>query len=268
LRAAERFKRLGLAKGRRTPVALWGYSGGSLASGWGAQLQPRYAPKLRLRGVAVGGFVTNVTEALLTINGGPAAGLVPSALPGILRSTPKLAAAVAPYLTAEGKAILAESGRQCEIENVTKYPFFDVGDYLTIPLSRLLEHRAVKRAVKSLNFHPTRGGAPMFVYHAINDELIPVAGPDRTVPKYCSRGVPVTYTRDSLSEHGALAVTGAASALAWLDARLTGRAVPRGCTTTTVATMALTPAAIAELPEVAVGILTGLAGLPVGPAVF
>ncbi|HEX3900286.1 MAG TPA: lipase family protein [Mycobacteriales bacterium] len=268
LRAAEHFAPLGLVGGKATPVALWGYSGGSLASGWGAQLQPRYAPDLNLRGVAVGGFVTNIEQALIKINGGFAAGLVPSALPGILRSTPKLESAIAPYLTAKGKAILAKSGSQCEIANVSQYPFYNVNDYLTVPLAKLLARPAIRRAINGLNLGGTTPKAPLFVYHAINDELIPVAGPDAIVPKYCKAGDSVTYTRDSLSEHAVLAVSGAPAALAWLHARLTGGPVPHGCTTTTVATMALTATAIAQEPEVVTSILTGLAGLPIGPGDF
>src|SRR5580692_4552750 len=59
LRAAEHFAPLHLS-GAKTRTAMWGYSGGSLASGWAAQVQHRYAPDLDVRGVAVGGFVTNV----------------------------------------------------------------------------------------------------------------------------------------------------------------------------------------------------------------
>jgi hypothetical protein len=223
---------------------------------------------LNLRGVAVGGFVTNVEQALIKINGGFAAGLVPSALPGILRSTPKLESAIAPYLTAKGKAILAKSGSQCEIANVSQYPFYNVNDYLTVPLAKLLARPAIRRAINGLNLGGTTPKAPLFVYHAINDELIPVAGPDAIVPKYCKAGDSVTYTRDSLSEHAVLAVSGAPAALAWLHARLTGGPVPHGCTTTTVATMALTATAIAQEPEVVTSILTGLAGLPIGPGDF
>ena len=47
-------------------VVMWGYSGGSLASGWAAALQPDYAPELsrNLLGVALGGFITNVTATV------------------------------------------------------------------------------------------------------------------------------------------------------------------------------------------------------------
>jgi hypothetical protein len=265
LRAAERFDPLGITTAAATPVALWGYSGGSLASGWGAQLQPTYAPELQLKGVAVGGFATNLQQAFVKINGGFAAGLIPSALPGILRSSPALAAAIAPYLTPAGAAMLAKSGSQCELKNVSAYPFFNANSVLTVPLKTLLAIPAIASAIDALNLGATTPTAPLFVYHAVNDELIPVAGPDAIVKKYCAGGDSVTYTRDLLSEHGALAVTGAPSALAWLHARLTGGAAPQGCTTKTVLTMALTASALGQEPEVVRSILLGLLNLPIGP---
>ncbi|MGY2060573.1 lipase family protein, partial [Nocardia gipuzkoensis] len=48
IRAALRFEPAGLSPD--APVAVMGYSGGALASGWAAEQQPRYAPELRLVG--------------------------------------------------------------------------------------------------------------------------------------------------------------------------------------------------------------------------
>jgi hypothetical protein len=77
IRAAEQFSPLGLP-GQSTPVGIWGYSGGSLASGWAAQVQPSYAPELNLRGVAVGGFVTNIVQpSTRSTAGKPPASLSP-----------------------------------------------------------------------------------------------------------------------------------------------------------------------------------------------
>ena len=63
----------------------WGYSGGSLASGWAAALQPKYAPELKknLIGAALGGFVTNITATAEATDGTLFAGLVPNALSGL-----------------------------------------------------------------------------------------------------------------------------------------------------------------------------------------
>src|SRR5439155_18460325 len=54
IRAAEALSGTGLT-GRDTPVGLWGYSGGGLATSWAAELQNGYAPELKILGAASGG---------------------------------------------------------------------------------------------------------------------------------------------------------------------------------------------------------------------
>jgi hypothetical protein len=61
--------------------AMWGYSGGALASEWAAELQVQYAPELSFSGAALGGLTPNVTSVLETINKGYAAGLAPVSKP-------------------------------------------------------------------------------------------------------------------------------------------------------------------------------------------
>ena len=66
-------------------VALWGYSGGALASEWAAELAVQYAPELSISGAALGGLPANATTIFDLINGSPFAGLIPSALVGLGR---------------------------------------------------------------------------------------------------------------------------------------------------------------------------------------
>jgi hypothetical protein len=106
----------------------------------------------------------------------------------------------------------------------------------------------------------------MFVHHAVNDELIPIAGTDATVMNYCAHGDSVTYTRDELSEHLSLAVIGAPAALSWLTQRLAGVAVPLGCTTSTVPSMLLTTADLDNISSTLLADLSGLLDQPIGPA--
>jgi hypothetical protein len=106
----------------------------------------------------------------------------------------------------------------------------------------------------------------MFVYHSVDDELIPVAGPDATVAKYCAAGDSVTYTRDILSEHVSLAFIGAPQALSWLTQRLTGGAVPHGCHTTTVLTMLLNPTTLRGGAQLLLNDAGALLDQPIGPA--
>lgn len=267
LRAAEQFAPLGLP-GRSTPTAIWGYSGGSLASGWAAQVQPGYAPDLDVRGVAVGGFATNLGQALLKINGGFGAGLIASALPGVLKSDPVLAAVVEPYLTPAGKALLAHSGQQCMVANIAQYAFTNFNRYLTKPIAALLADPAVKAALDRHDLGASTPTAPMFVYQAVHDELIPVAGVDTIVKNYCAHGDAVTYTRDELSEHTILAFAGAPAALHWLIGRVGSTSNPQGCSTRTVPTMALLPAALTTWPTFLRGDLLALLDQPVGAGLF
>ena len=265
IRAAEQFAPLTL-DGGGTPVGIWGYSGGSLASGWAAQVQRSYAPALNLRGVAVGGFVTDIPQALLQINGGVAAGLIPSVLGGVERTSRAIAQGIGTYATPAGKALIASGASQCEVPNVTEHPFLNLNNYLTIPLTQLMAQPSIQAAFQSMDLGSVTPTAPLFVYHAVNDELIPIAGVDATVRNYCAHGGSVTYTRDMASEHASLALTGAPAALSWLTQRLSGDAVPRGCTTTTVPTMLIEPGP--ALPSFLLGDLAGLLDQPIGPTSY
>ena len=69
-------------------VALWGYSGGALASEWASELAVQYAPRLQIAGMALGGLTPNITRVANYINGGECAGLLPSALIGITTQHP------------------------------------------------------------------------------------------------------------------------------------------------------------------------------------
>ncbi|MFB8004002.1 lipase family protein [Nocardia sp. NPDC056000] len=64
--------------------------------------------------------------------------------------------------------------------------------------------------------HPNRtrdSTLPLFLFHAVHDEIVAIAPVDRTVAQWCASGAPVTYTRDHLSEHASLAISALPAAL-------------------------------------------------------
>jgi hypothetical protein len=262
LRAAERFAPLAL-HGVRTPVGIWGYSGGSNASGWAAQVQPSYAPELNIRGVALGGFVANLAQTFRQLNGGAGGGLLPALLPGLLRSDPTLNTLFDRYLTSQGHAALAKAGGQCILSSLAG-ALTNMNSYMTIPFDQFL---ALPSVVAALNRHDLGGTAPtapLFVYHAVNDELVPIAGPDAAVRSYCAHGGAVTYTRDLLSEHGSLGVLGAPAALYWLTQQLDGASTHHGCVINT-GSVVLSAGSLEELPQFLSSGLQSLVPLSVGP---
>ncbi|GAB2521024.1 lipase family protein [Nocardia heshunensis] len=234
VRAAERFEPLGLP-GTDTPVAAMGYSGGSLGTSSAAQMQPIYAPDLRLTGAVLGGWRTDFGSYLKVLDSGPFSGFMPAILPGMMRADPRLAAVFDKYLTPAGQALMAAGDSKCATPNVGQHPFLRMDDYLTIPFSQLLEE--VQPLFADLDFGPVVPTTPMLHYHAVHDEIVDIAVSDQAVAQWCAAGAQITYMRDQLSDHVSLAVTGTPAALRWIDDRMAGQPAPAGCSTSTVPSM-------------------------------
>lgn len=224
IRAAERFGPAGLG-GAGTPLGLWGYSGGAQATAWATELQPGYAPELAISGAAEGGVPPDVEAVARRINGGPFSGLYFGAAVGLSRAYPEMH--IQSLLNDRGRAAFAQIGGECIDQFAAQYAnqnlndFTTVGDPLTVP--------AVQRVIAADRLGQRTPAAPLFIYHAAFDELIPVDGVHALVAGYCSRHVDVVYHEDLLSEHVSLAVSGAPAAVAYLAGRFQGVSPPTTC---------------------------------------
>lgn len=216
IRAALRFAPDGL--GARTPVGMWGYSGGGQATAWAAEQQPVYAPELKLAAVAEGGVPPDIEQVARQIDGGPFFGVYFAGVVGSAREYPEYD--IDPLLNDRGKALKREIGTQCAETLVTGYPFQHMSDYTTVP--DFLAQPDVQAVIEDNRLGKVKPAAPIYIYHSVLDELIPVAGPDALVASYCAQGARVFYRRDVLGEHVAYAFTGAPGALAYLAARFAG----------------------------------------------
>jgi Secretory lipase len=72
VRAAQRTNGSGVSL--NSPVGISGYSQGGQAAGWAAELQPKYASELKLKGVLAGGVPTDMNVEINHLNGNPTAG--------------------------------------------------------------------------------------------------------------------------------------------------------------------------------------------------
>src|SRR5688572_12887734 len=88
IRAALSFAPAGLRSD--TPVGMWGYSGGGLATAWAAEFAPTYAPELNIAGVAAGGVPPNITAVAKNLDGGLFSGIVLAGTVGMSRAYPEL----------------------------------------------------------------------------------------------------------------------------------------------------------------------------------
>jgi hypothetical protein len=222
IRAAVALPGTGLA-GLRTPVGLWGYSGGALASSWAAELQPRYAPELTIAGVASGGTPADPEAAVRQIDGSIASGLVLLASTGLTRAYPEMLS----LLNDAGRQMVQRIGDMCVGDAVSAFPFRHLNEFTT---SKDPIAEPVAKAVLELNhLGRTTPTAPVFLYHSIFDELIPFRSAEALQADWCRGGGHVTLYADAVSEHSSLAASGAPLAVGYLASRFAGVDVPATC---------------------------------------
>lgn len=234
----------GLASDAR--YAMWGYSGGALASGWAAELQVQYAPELDFAGAALGGLPSNATSALLVVNGQPAAGLIPSALLGLTSQYPQARDFLIGQLHKTGRynattflmaehMTLLQSAVTFADKNVFGY-FVDGTAILEAPIVQTILNRD-----GILGYHGVPQ-MPIFAYKAIKDEIALTSITDALMARYCAEGANILYHRNTVGGHAAESVNEDSVAFEWLSTVLAGTYADffptRGCTIQNVTVIA------------------------------
>lgn len=264
IRAAEQFAPLGLS-GVQTPVGLWGYSGGGLASAWAAQMQPSYAPELNVRGFALGSPAPDPVPVVDHLSGTPWAGLQTLVLASAGRVFPDAGREIDALLTPEGRAALAAQADQCVASTLATNLFRDTTGYWSVPLTELMQVPALAAAIEQTKLGGTAPTAPVYLYSGVNDEIVPIATVDRLAETYCAGGTPLTYRRDEISLHATLIMTGASDALNWLGGRIDGSPSAPGCNTQTLTSTLQAPGAAETYVSTTLGMVDILMGRPIGP---
>ncbi|OAA36845.1 Lipase, secreted [Metarhizium rileyi] len=251
---------------RNPTVTMWGYSGGSLASMFAAELQPSYAPELVIAGAAVGGAVPNITTAVMMLNGQPSAGLIPAGILGLTHQYPELDAVVRRHVLPQFRDEFYKAGTQClgansrDFENRDVVGMFDDRHlvYTNPTAVRIISENGLGQHTPTI---------PMFVYKSIADEISPVSETDALVQLYCKSGTTIQYLRDQNSNHAKMAIIGAPKALSWLHGRMNGIDHQTACSTRTVFSSILDPDALVFLPKFLLDALLDLLWKPVGPII-
>jgi hypothetical protein len=223
IRAAQGFAPAGL-NGSATPTALWGYSGGALASQWANELASSYAPELNIVGVAAGGVPADIAAIARAIDGTALSGVYFGATVGLSRAYPEID--IDELLNERGKAAFETLGRQCIAEFTVQFPFQHMRDYVTVP--ELLDVPAVQEVIAENTMGQRLPYAPTYIYQGTHDELAITPPVDELVQTYCGMGATVQYVK-ILGEHITTAGTGVPGALAYVQGRLNGRPAPSSC---------------------------------------
>ncbi|KAI5956986.1 hypothetical protein KGF54_000605 [Candida jiufengensis] len=224
-------------------VAMWGYSGGSIASGWANVFLNSYAPEIEnnIIGTALGGFVTNITATAESVDGGLAAGLIPVALTGLTNEYTNLTNLLFQYVDPNQKEDIEDAKNHCLGGSIIKYfghniltgdtPLFPGGfDLLNLP--------AINKAVQencllNLDVSQYKPTTPVFIYHGTLDQIIPIKDVKKTYQQWCDAGVSsVEFAEDLLNGHITETLIGAPAAWTWLEERFAGVPPVKGCSHT------------------------------------
>lgn len=266
IRAALRSEAITGIQGDAT-VSMWGYSGGSTATAWAAEIQPSYAPELKIAGAAIGGTTPNITNVVTSINKGPFAGLIPTGIQGLTTQYPELKAEVERLLKPEYRAKFEQTRHQCLLADAASFLFADVVDMFADPDFMYSNPVAVK-ILDEIALGQAAPQIPIYWYKSVHDEVSPVEDSDVVFDKYCAGGATVEYIRDRASEHGSCAATGAPRAIAWLKNIMDGGKPKAGCTKKTVISSLLDKSTLEVVPKFIIDALLDLVGKPVGPILF
>ncbi|GGK44482.1 lipase family protein [Nocardia camponoti] len=240
VRAALSFAPLGLS--RSTPVGLWGYSGGGLATAWAAELAATYAPELNVVGSVAGSPVGDPAAAFVRLNGGWFAGFPAAFVAGLRRAYPDLDPVLNNHVDQRYQAWLTAAERGSTFGLLLRFLRRDVAKHLRTDLVDFLAEPALRRILADIEPGERAPAAPMLVVQGVRDEVIAVADIDAHVGRYERAGAAVRYVRVRRGSHLPLEFLIVPFVLDWLTARFAG--IPASTGTSTVRSVARSPRAV------------------------
>ncbi|EEA27370.1 hypothetical protein TMatcc_004344 [Talaromyces marneffei ATCC 18224] len=214
-------------------ITIWGYSGGSLSSGFAVELRKAYAPELKIAGAALGGTVPDLLETIYTTNKGFFAGLIPPGIQGLANEYPIAANLVASILLPSKAELFNKTKGLCLLGNIITYANQDISSFFSDP--NFFTKSPASVLLDANNMGQRVPDTPLYIYKSITDEVSPVNNTDELVSKfYCPGGARVQYVRTKGTTHVTLASLGTPQALMWLEDRMNGKPVDDGCSQSTV----------------------------------
>jgi pimeloyl-ACP methyl ester carboxylesterase len=198
VRATERALKLDPA----TPVALAGYSGGSIATVWAAQQAPAYAPELHLVAASGGGVPVDFAHNLAYVEAGSGwTGAIPAVGMGLARA---YRFDLSRLLNDRGKQIVRETEKGCIVNDA--YPGLKLADMLK-PEYR--DWKQVPEMALAMNDSIMgRTGAPKVpVMLGVGDQgdggdgVMIDKDVQQLAHEYCASGVPVDFNVYDHADH-------------------------------------------------------------------
>jgi len=226
VRAARQLPGAGLTESN--PTYAWGYSQGGQAVGWATELQSTYAPNVKLSGVAAGGVPANLREFGAFSGPSTSSGLGIISAIGLESAYPELNLG---KLNAAGEKAVAEALSECVTELLVSLNGANFEEFTS-------EHKSLeqleatepnfKKALEEQNLDNKAPSAPVYHYHGLEDEIVPLSQDVNLHYDWCKLGATDDFQLYN-AEHLFTAGMAAATALKWIEERVAGKKAPSTC---------------------------------------
>ncbi|MFH9072263.1 lipase family protein [Streptomyces alboflavus] len=221
-RAAIRLPEAGLSKD--SPVGIMGYSQGGQASSWAAELHGSYAPDLKVKGTATGGVPGDLQKVAAFNDGSYGSGLIFMAAIGQNAAFPELK--LESYLNPAGKALIGALRNSCVADGAVLGSFKRIKD---MTVKNPLDQPDWQQRLRESQVGTRAPDAPVYLYHALADELIPYGVGAQVRKDWCARKANVEWHTVPLGEHVTGVITQSPLAAQWLAERFAGKPVKGNC---------------------------------------
>ncbi|MGI8334437.1 lipase family protein [Actinomadura scrupuli] len=223
-------------------VGLYGYSQGGGATAAAAELQPSYAPDVKVAGSYVGAPPADLTSVMKGIDGSALVGALGWAVNGFVQANPALRGIVDANTNAVGKAALQDVSTMCVGDAVLGYAFTSSTKWTTSgkSLGDIIAAEPVAKAVLDKQRIGTlKPVGPVRLATGVHDDIVPHAQARQLAVDWCRRLGNVTYVPVDLPNlgdkillnHLAPLLTDQSDAITWLTDRLAGKVTLSNCLT-------------------------------------
>jgi hypothetical protein len=212
------------------PVIAWGYSQGGQAVGWVGELQPTYAPDVKLVGVAAGGTPGNLPAVAAFGNGSVAAAFSMDAVLGLSAAYGN-EFELSKFIGLNGILTGVKLLEECAVQSLaevhdTEFATLTKGNKTFEQVET--EHPVVKRILEEQNLGTKTVPVPVYQYHGLEDEFVPVTQDVELHQAWCSLGVKDDFQLYP-GDHLLTDPTAIPTVIKWIEERFAGKTAPSTC---------------------------------------
>ncbi len=205
-------------------VIVWGHSQGGHAALFAGEIQPRWAPELKLLGVIAGAPPSQLVNVADSIEHSKYRGYLFMVAAGLHAADPSLP--LDAVLTPKGLSTLPVVDTGCNSEVFRAFGSGPLSDYV---VRDGLSRSPWKEALAANEPGNRRIAAPVLIIHGDKDEQIPVATSATLRTKMCRLGVVVDRKVYRGADHAGAALISLFDVAGWITQRLAGSPAPSSC---------------------------------------